>query len=148
MNKIEDSPGNPNVSEADKSAITTPEQDKSKEERARILIEEIVSDKIKPLESSISQIPGLIKQTISQVLGELQQAGEQAAPQQAPGQPTQIDNEKLAGIAKIAEAVAPFFGQKTAEPDPLLNMIKDAFAKMLTKLLWGLMELRLIPHLD
>ena len=76
---IDDSPGEPNVSEANLSAITTPGQDKSKEERARILIDEIVSEKLRPLEVSISQIPVLIKQTVIDVFNQLQTQETQTA---------------------------------------------------------------------
>jgi len=126
--KINDSTGNPNTSQADKSAITTPGEDKSREERARILIEEIVGDKLKPLEASILQIPSLIKQTVIDVFNQLQN--------QAASTPTTSQNpveakEKLAAYGELAKVIAPFFGKSEPTPDPLLEMIKGAFSKMI-----------------
>ena len=126
--EIKDSEGNSNVSEASKSAITTPGEDKTREERARVLIEEIVEDKLKPLEVSILQIPSLIKQTIIDVFNQLQN---QAA--QAPGttqNPTEA-KEKLAAYGELAKVIAPFFGKAEPATDPLLEMIKGAFSKMI-----------------
>jgi len=127
--KIEDSPGETNISQAEKSAITTPEEDKTKEERARILIEEIVEDKLKPLEVSILQIPSLIKQTVIDVFNQLQ--SQAAAAPATPQNPTE-SKEKLAAYGELAKVIAPFFGKgDVPPPDPLLEMIKGAFSKMI-----------------
>ena len=130
--EIKDSAGNPDTSQADKSAITTPGEDKSREERARVLIEEIVGDKLKPLEASILQIPSLIKQTVVDVFNQFQtQAAEN------PATPTVAETpgaakEKLAAYGELAKVIAPFFGKgETPPPDPLLEMIKGAFSKMI-----------------
>ena len=126
--EIKDYPGNANTSEADNSAITTPGEDKTREERARILIEEIVGDKLKPLEVSISQIPSLIKQTVIDVFNQLQN---QAATTQNTTQNPVDPKEKLAAYGEIAKVIAPFFGKAEPATDPLLEMIKGAFSKMI-----------------
>ena len=126
--EIKDSPRNPDTSQADKSAITTPEEDKTREERARVLIEEIVGDKLKPLEASILQIPSLIKQTVVDVFEQFQ--NQQAQASTAPQNP--IDpKEKLAAYGELAKVIAPFFGKAEPATDPLLEMIKGAFSKMI-----------------
>ena len=127
--EIKDSPGSSNISQAEESAITTPEQDKTKEERARILIEEIVEDKLKPLEVSILQIPSLIKQTVIDVFNQLQN---QAAQTPTATQNPVESKEKLIAYGELAKVIAPFFGkEETPPPDPLLEMIKGAFSKMI-----------------
>ena len=127
--EIKDSPRNPDTSQADKSAITTPEEDKTREERARVLIEEIVGDKLKPLEASILQIPSLIKQTVVDVFNQLQAqtVNETIA---TPQTPTDA-KEKLAAYGELAKVIAPFFGKAEPATDPLLEMIKGAFSKMI-----------------
>lgn len=126
--EIKDSAANPDTSQADKSAITTPGEDKTREERARILIEEIVGDKLKPLEASILQIPSLIKQTVIDVFNQLQN---QAATTQNTTQNPVDAKEKLAAYGELAKVIAPFFGKAEPATDPLLEMIKGAFSKMI-----------------
>ena len=116
-------------SEAFDSDITTPEQDMRKEERAKSLIDNIVSDRLRPIEAQLEALPGLIRNTVVDVITQLQQQA-QPVQQSPPLQQNSIDTEKLSAIAQL---LGPIFGNKTEQTqnNQLQDMIMNSFAKMI-----------------
>ena len=115
-------------SEAFDSDITTPEQDQRKEEKAKVLIDSIVVERLRPIEAQLEALPNLIKNTVVDVITQLQQ---QAQPvQQITQQPNQIDTDKLSAIAQL---LGPIFGnkQESSQSNQLQEMIMNSFAKMI-----------------
>lgn len=115
-------------SEAFKSDITTPEQDLAKEQRAKQLIDDIIIERLKPLEAQINAIPNVVQQTVLHILDEIQR---QQPQQQAP--PQQQQQSRGSQLGEVAQILGPYLQQMrdTPKEDPLLEMIKGAFSKMI-----------------
>ena len=111
------------------STINTVEQDQRKEERAKSLIDNIVSDRLRPIEAQLEALPGLIRNTVVDVITQLQQQA-QPAQQPPPLQQNSMDTDKLSAIAQL---LGPIFGNKTEQTqnNQLQDMIMNSFAKMI-----------------
>jgi len=107
-----------------------PESEDEKTDRAIRLIDEIVSEKLKPIEAQLKELPGLIKNTVLEVL--------QYVAKQQPGttdpqlqSPNTLDNTKLESLATLLQAVAPIFskGESGSANESITNMIIDSYMK-------------------
>src|SRR3990167_1588007 len=116
-------------SEAFVSDIQHQNKDMRKEERAKSLIDNIVSDRLRPIEAQLEALPGLIRNTVVDVITQLQQQA-QPVQQSPPLQQNSIDTEKLSAIAQL---LGPIFGNKTEQTqnNQLQDMIMNSFAKMI-----------------
>lgn len=115
--------------DASKSNITTPEQDEKKAEKIQQLIDQIVTDKLKPIEGQLEQLPVLIHDTVVQVFNEVSASQPQQQGPQQPQQGPQQNNNMMQAIA----ALGPLLKSEQSAPvnDPMLDMIKGAFSKMI-----------------
>ncbi len=123
-----------NYSQATKSNISTPEEDIKKEEKAKKIIDEIVTDKIKPLEDQLKLLPGIIKNTVVEVLTTMQnQQNQEAQPVQSPVTPaTPAANNNMEALGALAPLIAKFMGGDNPAPNnQMQDMIMNAFAKMI-----------------
>lgn len=147
-------------SEADKSKITTPEQDAKKEQKAREIIDEIVSAKLKPIYGQLAEIPNVIHKTVIDVINQLQAQAEHNAQQQnntiGPQQPVPQQNNtaQVQKIGELVTALAPLFGKGEApsQNNELQNMIMQSFAKMIQakvdETIMGTYGIRVPPPVD
>lgn len=99
-----------------------PDPEKIKADKARMLIDEIVDEKLKPINTQLAEMPNLIKNTIYSVFNEMQnqamqqQAAQQPQQQAQPQQGTGINAESLKAIAELA---GPLLGKGQSSGDSL-----------------------------
>jgi hypothetical protein len=108
-----------------------------KERRAMIMIEEVVTEKLKPLQAQIDQLPKLVQDTVINVIQQLQQQQQQTTPQtqqQGPPPPQDIQSvEKIQTLASLAPVLEKIFGgnsQQQANPsNVIMDMIVQSYMK-------------------
>jgi len=102
-----------------------PLTDEEKQEKAMKMIDEIVEEKLKPIEAQLKELPGLVHNTVMELLKNLNQQVQQNTqqPQQQGGQPNNME-----AIATLVQAVAPIFGKSEAQ-NPLMDMIIQSYMK-------------------
>jgi len=103
-----------------------PLTDDEKQAKAMMLIDEIVTEKLKPIEAQLKELPGLIQNTVKDILVQL--SNQQVQPDAQPiSQAGQADN--MQAIATLLQAVAPIFGKGETQQNPLMDMIVQSYMK-------------------
>lgn len=122
-----------NYSEAPKSSISSPDEDKSKEERIARIIDDIVTEKIKPINAQLEQMPQLIKDTVVMVFNEISASQQKPLDKAQPVQPQDATAApNMNNLAALVGTLAPLIkGSTEPAADPMLDMIKGAFSKMI-----------------
>lgn len=120
-------------SQAKNSSISTEEETKKKEEKARALIESVIIERLKPIEAQIEQLPQVIHQIVVDVISQIQ-TQQAPAPQQAPAELQQKPQINIP--PGLFESLAPLI-QKFLGSDPaptsgnqaIMDMIVDSYMK-------------------
>lgn len=122
-------PSEGNFSHADNSKILTNEEQSKKEEKAKLIIDEIVENKLKPIEAQLQQLPQLIHDIVIQVMNELS-VQQQAQPQ--PQAETPKPTLDINAISQLAPIIGQFLGKGETAANPntaILDMIVQSYMK-------------------
>jgi len=129
--KLNEGPPPGNYSGARYSNITSPEEDAKKEEKARALIDEVVTLKLKPLEDQLKLLPGIIQQTVIDVISKMQTQQQATQQPQQPTQPVQQTPISPQVIESLAPLLQKFLGNETPTSgnQAIMDMIVNSYMK-------------------